>query len=355
MLLGVDAGLGLGKGVGTPFADATRVEVVMAPPAAADVGRVVWPPGDRAQPGVPVHFFLGGLGLFRQPGVAHLGGIPGGDVCSRRLHLAQPPDAGQLDGRDETALAKALNSGLVDAPVPPRRLDHLSPLGDRHARRLLGINVLARPHRHDCRQRVPAIAGGDQDRVDVRPGREELAHLRIHLAVGVAVMLVDDLLDGLAAYLARVADRDELHVLLPEHPVQVELAAAAEADAPEHDALARCDRAASPERGCRDNRRHEAGRAGRSHRLETMPAIELLCDRSDSRHGAVSVKMTLRDEPRRNCPPRLVRLMTTVSACLGPAHVVAGQTALGPQVSWTLMVCEAGNKGMVGPRRSRIT
>ena len=192
--------------------------------------------------------------------------------------------------RHEGRLARALDAGLVDAAVPPGRLDDRPALGDGHARRLLGVDVLARPHRHDRRQRVPAVAGGDQDRVDVRAGGEELAHLGIHLAVGVAVVLVDHLLDGLAAHLPGVADRDELDVLLAEHPVQVELAAGPDADAAEHDALAGRDRAAAAQCGGGDDRRHAAGRAGRGRRLEILSPVQLLRERSGSRHRIFSVK-----------------------------------------------------------------
>ncbi len=204
----------------------------MAAPAAADIGRVIWPPGAGPEPRVPVHLFLGRLRLLGQPGVAHLGGVPGCDVRIERLGSARAARSGELDRRDERAFAQALDAGLIDAAVPPRRLDDHPALGDRHARRLLGVDVLAAPHGHAGRQRVPAIAGGDQDRVDVGSGREEFAHFRIHLAVGAAVVLVDDLLDCLATNLASVADRHELNVLLAEHPLQVELASASQCRCP---------------------------------------------------------------------------------------------------------------------------
>ena len=124
------AGLALGEGVGAPFADATGVEVVIAAPAAADVGGVVGPPGAGAQPGVPVHLVLGRLGLGGQPVVAHLGGVPRGDVGVGGVDLAQPAGAGHLDGEDvswpRSAAAcrsgrRGRSAGRSPPPPGPRR------------------------------------------------------------------------------------------------------------------------------------------------------------------------------------------------------------------------------------------
>ena len=87
-------------------------------------------------------------------------------------------------------------------------------------------------------------------------------------------LLSTDPLDGLALGLLGIADRDELHVLLRQHPVQDAGAPAADAHAAEHDALAGRDGAVQAQRGGGD----EAGRgnraAGKHGALEKLPAGE---------------------------------------------------------------------------------
>ena len=96
---------------------------------------------------------------------------------------------------------------------------------------------------------MPAVARCGENCIDIRP-REELLHVDVLRAVGVAVVLVHDALDRVAALLAHVADGHELDVLLRQHPVaQVAGTAAAEADGAHHDAVGRRHFAVQPERG----------------------------------------------------------------------------------------------------------
>ena len=132
-------------------------------------------------------------------------------------------------------------------------------------------------------------------------------------------MLVNDLLDGLPAYLSCVADRDKLDVFLLQHPLQVKLTACPEANASQHDAFARCDRTAAAQRGGGDDRRHEAGRTGRGRRLERLPAVELLRGRSRSRHGDGLREVTLGYEHRRRPAHFLRRTPANLCAGLAPA------------------------------------
>jgi hypothetical protein len=103
----------------------------------------------------------------------------------------------------------------------------------------------------------------------VSAGCKKLSHLGIHMAVGIAVVLVDDLFDGLAAHLAGIADRHELHVLLAQHPPQVKFPAGPEADGAHHDSLAGRDRAILSERPGRDDGWQEARSPGRGCRFES--------------------------------------------------------------------------------------
>src|SRR5262249_59308566 len=104
-----------GSHVRRPGAGAWGWEMLMPPPAAADVRGVIRAPRARAEPRVPVDFLARWLGLFRQPGMTHLGGVPGRDVSADRMDLPQPARTRQLDRGHKVRLAQPLHSSLVNA------------------------------------------------------------------------------------------------------------------------------------------------------------------------------------------------------------------------------------------------
>ena len=71
---------------------------------------------------------------------------------------------------------------------------------------------------------MPAVAGGDQDRVDIRPG-QQLVEDAVGSAVVVAVLVVGHFLDRLAPLGSDIADGDELHFLLTQKAGQIVRAA----------------------------------------------------------------------------------------------------------------------------------
>src|SRR5262249_38166356 len=264
--------LALGEGVRAPLPDAAGVEVVVAAPAALDVGGVVRPLRAGAQPQVPVHQLLVGLGLPGQVVAAHVGVVPGGDVRPHRAHLAEPARPQQLVGDREVGLAQTLRPGLVDAFVLLGGGHPRLPLRNGHARGLLGVDVLAGLHGQDRGEGVPPVAGGDQDGVDALVLFQHLAEVAEGGAVLAAVVLVRHPLDRLAARLLHVADGHKLHFLLPQHPLEHEGAAGADADAGEVDA--RVGRGLAAERqgaGGDEQRGAEHGAGGRGP-LEELTA-----------------------------------------------------------------------------------
>ncbi|MYG02071.1 MAG: hypothetical protein F4173_07265 [Acidobacteriia bacterium] len=72
---------------------------------------------------------------------------------------------------------------------------------------------------------MPPVTGRDQHCVDVSPF-PQLKHVAEHLPVIVAVMLVDRRLDGFAAFVARIADRPELDIVLGQKRLEIALAPA---------------------------------------------------------------------------------------------------------------------------------
>jgi len=93
------------------------------------------------------------------------------------MNLAQSAGASHFYGEDVIRFAEPLGSGLIDPPIPTRRLNDHLPLRHRQAGRFLTINILARPHGPDRSQRVPAVAGGDQHGLDIRALGQKLSTL----------------------------------------------------------------------------------------------------------------------------------------------------------------------------------
>ena len=185
--------------------------------------------------------------------------------------LPRRPRAGHLDGEHVVRLAQPLCAGLVDAGVAAGRFDHRPALGDRHARRLLRVDVLAGPHRQDRRQGVPAVARGDQHGVDVRPLGQEAVDLGIHRAVVVVVTVVNVALHRQPPFLLQVADGDELHLRLAHDPIQIVHPAALDADAANENSFAGRRGAVLSERSSGDELRHGRQSAGPGRRLEKSP------------------------------------------------------------------------------------
>ena len=126
------------------------------------------------------------------------------------------------------------------------------PLRHGEAGRFFAIHILARPHGQDRGRGVPAVAGGNQHGIDVGPFGQQLAHVPVRRAILVAVFAVHGVLGAFAVAFPHIADGHKLHVGLAEHPAQIAGAAAADADGPHHDPLARRHRAVAPQRRGRE-------------------------------------------------------------------------------------------------------
>jgi hypothetical protein len=190
------------------------------------------------------------------------------------VDLAQAAALGHFKAEDEVCLAQALGAGLVDAVVTAGGFDHGLALGDGHRGRFFRVHVLAVAHGQHGHVGVEPVAGGAQDRVNVRARGEELDRVGVHLAVVVAVAVVHHPLDGLAPLAVRVARGHEDHVRLAQHPVEHAGAAVADADAAEHDFLAGRHRAVAAEHGGGDEQGQRGGRAGRDHALQELAPVQ---------------------------------------------------------------------------------
>ena len=108
---------------------------------------------------------------------------------------------------------------------------------------------------------MPAVTGGDQDGIHVRPLRQQLAHVAIHSAILIAVFAIDGVFGRFPPVLHHITDGDPLHIRLTQHPTQIVRPPPAHADATHHDAFARRDFPPATQRRGRDERgqRHRAG------------------------------------------------------------------------------------------------
>ena len=123
---------------------------------------------------------------------------------------------------------------------------------------LLAIHVLAGAGGVHSGRRMPVRPGRDQHGIDIL-AVEQLAEVAILCAVVVAVMLVGNFLDRIAANLFHVAHGQELNVLLLQEAAEIVRAPVADADAAHRDALARRDVAVEPECRARQNRKPGRG------------------------------------------------------------------------------------------------
>jgi HEAT repeat protein len=242
--------------------------VTAAAPAAPCVGAVVRPPGSRAQPQVPIALVQRRLRLGRQPVVAN-GWIQ--RIGMDRRQRAQLARVAHFGGEQEVRNAAALRAGGVDDIVTPHRVRQRLAFGNGHRAGLFAIDVLARLGGIDRRHRVPAVARGDQHRVDILAG-QHVAKIAVHLHAG-AVFLLRPLLDALAAGLLRVGNRHELKHRFVHHDAQDVSAAAADSHPRQRNSLAGSNAAVQTQHAARNKRRHgKQGTGLCGGRQKTPPA-----------------------------------------------------------------------------------
>jgi len=166
--------------------------------------------------------------------------------------------AREARGEPEIIDVAPLGAGLENATVAIHAVGKLLALANRHAARLLAINILARLRRQDRGHRMPAIARGDEDGVDVG-APENLGHLAGLGAVLVLVVAVDHHANDFAPGFLNIGIHHELHVGLAEKRLQVLATARANSNAAEHDAVARSDGAVLSEHGGGNDGGHAQG------------------------------------------------------------------------------------------------
>jgi hypothetical protein len=150
----------------------------------------------------------------------HQGIVPRRDLRVGRVQLAEAAGAGQLDAEHAIGHTQALRAALIHPPVSPGRGDDHLAFRDGQAGGLFAVHVLALPHRQGGRQRVPAVAGGNQHGIQIRALGQKRANVRRLGTAVVPVLRVDQVLDHFPPALVQVADRQELHIRLGQHFAQ---------------------------------------------------------------------------------------------------------------------------------------
>jgi hypothetical protein len=105
-----------------------------------------------------------------------------------------------------------------------------------HGAGFFAIDVLAGAGGKDRGGAMPAVAGGDDDGVDIRSG-EQLVHVNIAGAVIVAIVAVDGLADDFAVGFLDVGNGDEVDIGLLEETFEHLAPARSEADSADGDAV----------------------------------------------------------------------------------------------------------------------
>ena len=88
------------------------------------------------------------------------------------MQAPQLAAVGQVRGVLKVVHAAPLGARLKHASVAVDPVRQRLDFGNGQAARLLAVDVLARFGGQQRSQRVPVVAGGDQHRVDVRPGQQ---------------------------------------------------------------------------------------------------------------------------------------------------------------------------------------
>ena len=172
-----------------------------------------------------------------------------------RVNLAEFAAAREGGGELEIVDVASLGAGLENPPVAIGRVGELLAFADRHAARLLAVNVFAGFGGEHAGDRVPPVAGRDQHGVDIGATVDFRHFAGLH-AVLVVVLAVGHHADDFAPRFLHIGDHDELHVGLAEKRFEDLAPARADADAPEHDAVAGCDRAVFAQDGGGNDRGH---------------------------------------------------------------------------------------------------
>ena len=169
------------------------------------------PPGRGAEVQIPVDFLLGRFGLAAAQPLVPVP-IPPGWAWTA-WSLPSFPCRASSTANSKCGRFRRCVPRLEHAAGAAERLGQRQALRDGLRAGLLAIHVLAGLGRVDREHGVPVRAGRDQHRVDIGAG-QELAQVAIRRAVLIAVLGIDQPLDGLAASRLDVAHRHELHVRL---------------------------------------------------------------------------------------------------------------------------------------------
>ena len=214
--------------VRAPFAQ-VAVEVVLGVPRGFHhVVRIVRAHRRGAHPHVPEEVGARRQGLFGQV-VVDRAAAHARHAGVDRVDAAEAAGLRELHGGLEVAHVAALHAALVDALVQFRGAHHRLALRDGEGDGLLAVDVLARAHGGDGEARVPAVARGNVEGVEVL-ARQQLAVVVVHGAVRFAVEGVDLLLGPFAARAHHVAGRDEADARLVQEYGQHLASAPARAD-----------------------------------------------------------------------------------------------------------------------------
>ena len=187
------------------------------------------------------------------------------------MEAAEFSGAGEMGGELEVGDIAALRAGLKNATGAVNRIGEGLTLADGEAAGFFGVDILAGFGGENGREGVPAVAGGDEDGVEIGAG-QEVTEIPIRGAGLIALALVDGRFDGIAHAGLDVARGDEAHIGRGQHGGEDHFAAWADADTAEGDAVARGHAAAATEDVRGNDEREERGPGGGEGFFQERPA-----------------------------------------------------------------------------------
>src|SRR6266516_2759836 len=217
----------------TPAANIRRVNIVVAQLAVARVQNPV-PVVMKLRPRQLIHrrgtgpqVIIHARGNFARTGSAD-GITPAIDNAAGQFHFAELAVVNVSDGLGQRAVGAVLRSALANATQLARHLHDPAAFADIVADRFLDINILARVHRPNRRQRVPVVRRRDEDCGD-RLVIEN--HAQILDCLWLGTFLRDQVSGDLGGAIAiRIADVSDLTIRKPGELARVLFAANAATD-----------------------------------------------------------------------------------------------------------------------------
>jgi hypothetical protein len=168
------------------------------------------------------------------------------------FQLAKFSGMGQVCRQLKILNAAALRAGLIHSAISGDTVGKHPTLFDGHTAWFLTVDIFTRFGGQDRSKRMPAIAGRDENGVDVVTF-QDVVHISIDNTIVIPVVLVDHRLHSLATSALQVGGSDHLHIGILEKPRKNVRASVSDTDSSKRNSFTWRDRSISSEHVGGDN------------------------------------------------------------------------------------------------------